>query len=524
MTKPLVITEDMEALGNPSHHVDRAFGELEVSVKATGAVGDGVADDTAAIQRAIDVGGPYASIVFPPGTYLFSQLVLPNPLALIGQATVRSRWNTYGANVTLLADGSADPAILIGGTAESVVTETGFEFAEGIRLANLLLRPKAGTGRGILVDGSTTIRATRGAARDIHFENVHITGFTDHNLEMLGDVFDVRFTGCSSRDCAVTGIIGTTAASHTGGDSTPGQVHFVNCYLYGNPTGPQFALDCQANVYGGGIAYGNGFCMRSYSGLYGTHVEGDAEEDTVGVQIMGTNCQVRPSIVTNYETGIRIGDGDAHDYTGHVISTVLSTLTNGIHVTDAGRRVGMADVYFFTVTNQVVDERLSVDGIPASLDVRLAYQYQWPPTTGVWVPGCRTKNQAGPGAGYPEGWQCIVAGAPGTWAPLPTLPGAVAKTTDYTATANDSGKRFANTGAGFATTITLPVSAVGMRFSFTRNAAWSFNIDPNGTEIIHPDAAGHFLSLGAIGSSVTLECLVAGAWCVVAQTGTITYE
>lgn len=44
-----------------------------VSVKDFGAVGDGVTDDTAAIQAALDIGGV---IVIPAGTYLFSQVTM----------------------------------------------------------------------------------------------------------------------------------------------------------------------------------------------------------------------------------------------------------------------------------------------------------------------------------------------------------------------------------------------------------------------------------------------------------------
>ncbi len=44
-----------------------------VEVKDFGAVGDGIADDTAAIQRAIDAGG---IVHFPPGVYLSGSLYL----------------------------------------------------------------------------------------------------------------------------------------------------------------------------------------------------------------------------------------------------------------------------------------------------------------------------------------------------------------------------------------------------------------------------------------------------------------
>jgi hypothetical protein len=383
-----------------------------------GADGNGVADNTAAIQAAIDSAGNYGTVSLPAGTYRFSQLVIPNPIALVGQPCVRSRWNTYGAAVTLLADGSEDPAILIGGTADSVVTEGGYEFAEGIVFRDLLLRPDAGTGRGIVIDGSTSVRATRGPARDIRFENVHVTGFTDHNVEFLGNVFDVRFTGCSSRDCAVTGVIATTAASYNA--NTPNQIHFYDCYLYGNSTGPQWALDGSFWVHGGGIAYGSGFLMRDNACIYGTKIEGDAAAGGIGLEIDGAACQVIVPSIYNYETGIQIGDGGATQVYNYYLNTIISTATTGILISEGAVRSGVAEVYYYACTTPVTDRRASEDGIPGSLDQRLSSYRTAAPTTGTWVVGAYVRNCA-PAVDEPLGWLCTTAGTPGTWSRVGAL-------------------------------------------------------------------------------------------------------
>ena len=65
-----------------------------VSVKDWGAAGDGVTDDAAAVQRAIDNVTSGSTLLFPPGVYILSHgLVLMNKrdisLAGVGRATCR---------------------------------------------------------------------------------------------------------------------------------------------------------------------------------------------------------------------------------------------------------------------------------------------------------------------------------------------------------------------------------------------------------------------------------------------------
>ncbi|GEM_PF-6927026 len=74
------------------------LGEERVAVTAYGAVGDGVTDDSAAIQAAIDAGAP---LYFPPGTYL---LTLGQSIPLAGGLTVcaliaRDKMNLVGAGI-----------------------------------------------------------------------------------------------------------------------------------------------------------------------------------------------------------------------------------------------------------------------------------------------------------------------------------------------------------------------------------------------------------------------------------------
>jgi hypothetical protein len=68
-------------------HGDRAYADSRIPLdwvnvkKGYGAKGDGVTDDTAAVQAAIDAGGP---VYFPPGTYLVGTLEARLGMVLIG--------------------------------------------------------------------------------------------------------------------------------------------------------------------------------------------------------------------------------------------------------------------------------------------------------------------------------------------------------------------------------------------------------------------------------------------------------
>ena len=92
--------------------LDGVSNYVNASVKTFGAVGDGVADDTAAVQAAVTAAGVGGRVYFPTGTYLLSSTI--NCLAnqqLIGNGvnnTIIRRFANYGDTFNFVNAGSAN--------------------------------------------------------------------------------------------------------------------------------------------------------------------------------------------------------------------------------------------------------------------------------------------------------------------------------------------------------------------------------------------------------------------------------
>lgn len=136
---------------------NRMIANAAVNVKDFGAVGDGVTDDTAAIQAALDQGDV---VYIPQGTYLFSTLNLPYSTIIKGDGpknTILKSSATSGTAITFLDDPSVDGNFW--NSLESLALDATAE-------------RQAGTGDGIVIDcGDNTKTAFQAHIKNVIVQN-----------------------------------------------------------------------------------------------------------------------------------------------------------------------------------------------------------------------------------------------------------------------------------------------------------------------------------------------------------------
>jgi len=293
MVRPLVITNDMPQEGDPKQEIVRAWREAEVNVRAFGATGDGVTDDTAAILEAVRVASLAAGhVVFPPGTYKLTQQIDVNAdfLTLEGRGMANLTFNIAGyairlrANycrlegLTISAGTTATGAIQIGNAAENVlhnhVTRCILEGADGTAAGRV----------GILfVNGTATYYNSVERCSIRKFYDAVVHGSACNANWYIGNRIEYYYRyGLDFGDSDENQILGgffSQAPGRNAGDLTY-SVHVgaggnYNGGFYGSEAGGfSCALDCDGasnlfiinanNPYGPDLVAGNGAWQMSY--------------------------------------------------------------------------------------------------------------------------------------------------------------------------------------------------------------------------------------------------------------------
>ena len=434
-------------------------------VRAYGAVGNGVADDTVAIQAALDAASPTATAVFfPPGTYMVSNLLLPAPCVIQGSSL-------------------KFPVLkMIAGSVGNMIEDDGN--AQGVSLSNLQIHGNDNNANGVVL-GFNTYAHGGGA----YLENLLIRNFDLYALKVNGNAAIYRhleFWGAAGAENKVY-ITGTA--------NTFSQI--VN----------SSRADYGIEVYGTGNLF------------YGTHFEGDYTSAAILIdgdnnQFIGVTGTVDATVTLPAAFEILTGEYcnvihglSVYLEAGGVATAMIIDDSHGSRIVQG--RQGLNSNYLMVDHYYCGRER---NQVPQGLF--------GPPLAGTWRLG-DSGHYRETVLGVPASFYCVASGAPGTWVPAGTLPGAIAKTADYTiVVTTDNGKRFSNAGDTGTIVFTLPAATLGQTYHFIRLATQSLRVDPDGTETIRGGAAGEYLQLDADGDNVTLQCIVTGSWEIISQKGT----
>jgi hypothetical protein len=200
-----------------------------VSVKDFGAVGDGVADDTAAIQAAIALVG--RTIFIPKGTYKVSATLVPACNILMGEGELASvitptaavtkvlsigggnyptelrsfrinGVNTTNATGVYLGDAGSAAVLMTSVRCENFAGSSAYAFRVGDLLKSNLIKLTAGNcGNGFLIERTTSTFPTT-----VHLESCVATNCTGYG-EKVVDGYAITHTNCIFESCQSGGVL-----------------------------------------------------------------------------------------------------------------------------------------------------------------------------------------------------------------------------------------------------------------------------------------------------------------------------
>lgn len=325
------------------------------NVKCFGAKGDGVADDTRAIQNAIDafpnfaldLGGPLLGIsggivYFPPGNY---RVTSPIEISLSGIRLV----GTSRTTVTIINQTSSAAVVLIDHVDKGNYIHNG-------SIEHLRIRCLAGTGVGIRIDAvanwlfdDLTIEGGAGGNRgiditspcvDLEFRRVHIENFeTGFHLgreapERSTGGNAIRFTDCyansNGRGIYTMPIPGGAYVnlSINGGVYEYNDQYGIhlNSVYGGSITGTYFEGNGEADIQLGTLSNGQSLCFATtVSSVTASGTEGHVTKNYLNF-IQGRGLTVIGTRINNHLTGIYVSasqeDGKGLVYMGNLMHCV----------------------------------------------------------------------------------------------------------------------------------------------------------------------------------------------------------
>jgi hypothetical protein len=298
-------------------------GELVISVKDYGAVGDGAVDDTAAIQAAINAAPDGAMVYAGPGIYKFSTLTISSGKRLMGSgwSVHRDALNLFGtANYQTSAffQGTVFRSTATSGVAITILTP-GLNMNAGSLLDFVLIGPGTGSSTGIRAGATPT-----GAILNASWQNVMAMNFSVGIVLQYAE--ECRFDSIGARGCT----LGISLVNDTN-NNTFNLLDVERCV-----TGLTDDASCLANVFVNPIGQGNTGTSMVISGVSESLIGGYFENinSTTGwavdITASANGTIVQGVQFTKPTDGLRIGSGS------HNARVIAPTAASALPITNAG--------------------------------------------------------------------------------------------------------------------------------------------------------------------------------------------